>query len=91
MKMMEAFIEPDGTITYVYSDLLAKVFAGQGETKTQRASHVEPTADNRWTADMSPVEPGVVLGPFDTHEEAITAEVAFLHKRMIAGPVEVQS
>jgi hypothetical protein len=43
--------------------------------ETERASHVEPTKDNRWKADMDPIcGRGVRLGPFDTRVEALEAE-----------------
>ncbi len=50
-----------------------------GPVSIKRASHVEPTDDAKWTADLSPVD-GPVLGPFDTRGEALDAEVAWLKK-----------
>ena len=38
-----------------------------------RASHVEPDAEGRWLADLTPVA-GPVLGPFDLRSEALAAE-----------------
>lgn len=66
----------DGEMRFIWNDAMRPlVFLGQ--TSIRRASHVEPTADNRWTADMGP-SGGPVLGPFDTHAEAIAAELAWL-------------
>lgn len=48
-----------------------------GPFKIRRASHVEPTAEGLWEADMSPVH-GPTLGPFATRKEALAAEVAWL-------------
>lgn len=57
----DLLIGPDG-ITFVYDDMLSKVFEGE-EQKTERASHVEPhpTAGHGWYADMIP-SGGPVLG-----------------------------
>ena len=44
-----------------------------GKLTIRRGSHVEPTPDARWTADMSPVD-GPILGPFQCWSEAIAAE-----------------
>ena len=49
-----------------------------GRLAIRRGSHVEPTRDGRWTADLSPVD-GPVLGPFAKRSEALAAEVTWLH------------
>lgn len=73
-------INADGTITFVYCDDLAGLLdAGQASIK--RASHVEPTADNLWTADLTP-SGGNVLGPFPLRSEALAAEVAWLENKL---------
>lgn len=73
----------NGRILYVHSDAAAgvrnRLTAAGAQATTKRASHVEPTADNRWTADMGPVG-GPVLGPFATHAEAIAAETEYLRR-----------
>lgn len=43
----------------------------------ERASHVEPTPQGTWTAEMVA---GPVLGPFSTRSEALDAERAWLRK-----------
>jgi hypothetical protein len=48
-----------------------------GTLTIRRASHVEPTADGQWQADLSPVN-DPVLGPFGLRSEAISAEVECL-------------
>jgi hypothetical protein len=48
-----------------------------GRLRIARGSHVEPTADGRWTADLSPVG-GPVLGPFPARSQALDAERAWL-------------
>jgi hypothetical protein len=54
-------IDADGTVRFVYSDLLADVFTGEDQ-HTVRASHVEPhPLRGGWLADMRP-SGGPVLG-----------------------------
>jgi hypothetical protein len=81
-------IDPDGTINFIYSDLLAELL-DEGDAHVVRASNVEPAQDGPgWTADMTPrLGPGApVLGPFPRHADAIAAEIAFLREDMATGP-----
>lgn len=48
-----------------------------GKLSIRRGSHVEPTEDGQWTADLAPCG-GPVLGPFSLRSEALAAEVAWL-------------
>ena len=73
---MQIFIAADGTTRMVFDDRFN--IRGLGVLKIKRGSHVEPTTDGRWTADLSPVD-GPILGPFDKRKEAIHAEVAWLN------------
>jgi hypothetical protein len=68
-------IGKDGTLRFIYSDALAALL-GERKATVKRASHVEPTDDGRWTADMTPLG-GSVLGPFTLRQEALDAEVAW--------------
>ena len=73
---IEIVITPVGQTRMVFDDRLdARMI---GAIKIKRGSHVEPTTDGRWTADLSPVG-GPILGPFDKRKEAIDAEVAWLN------------
>lgn len=66
------------SIQHVYSDKLKGLSNRKGvQATTKRASHVEPTSDNQWTADMSPVG-GPMLGPFETRQLALDAENEWL-------------
>ena len=69
-----------GKTTAIYSDALVEAFAGEGELKTRRASHVEPCADG-WQADMAPMG-GPILGPYALRQTALKAEVAWLEKHL---------
>jgi len=75
--MMQAIlhIEIDGSITTIYNE--AFDLNTLGRVQIERASHVEPTDDAQWTADLAPVG-GPVLGPFKHRSEALEAEVNWL-------------
>ncbi|MCB9951646.1 MAG: hypothetical protein H6824_11755 [Planctomycetaceae bacterium] len=72
---MQLLIEPSGNCRCVYSEAID--VREIGEASIRRGSHVEPTPDGRWTADLSPVN-GPLLGPFPTRSDAIDAEVEWL-------------
>ena len=74
--MSHIAVEPDGTIKLIYEDDLRGLLHA-GSAIITRVSHVEPTVDGRWTADLSPVG-GPILGPFDTRTEALQQEVSWL-------------
>jgi hypothetical protein len=73
---MFVWIRPDGVVRFLYDDALRGLLA-LGQPTIRRASHVEPTPDGRWTADLSPMG-GPGLGPFDTRAAALDAERAWL-------------
>jgi len=79
---MKILIKPDGTTVFIYDDRLRSLMA-EGKSEIRRASHVEPTKDGKWEADMSPVN-GPILGPFETREEALREEVKWLEARLNA-------
>lgn len=72
---MDLLITPTGTIRCVYDESLD--LSSIGRVSISRGSHVEPTPDGQWTADLSPVN-GPMLGPFVTRTDALTAEVNWL-------------
>lgn len=53
-----------------------------GDLKIKRASHVEPDENNNWWADLSPIN-GPVLGPFSMRNDALNAEIAWLHEHIL--------
>jgi len=73
---MFVWIRPDGGVRFVYDDALRDLLA-LGKPSIRRASHVEPTPDGQWTANLGPMQ-GPVLGPFETRGAALDAERAWL-------------
>jgi hypothetical protein len=81
----EIIIRRDGSVLGIYSDAIPyrEIAAGLGgQLQIERASHVEPTVDGRWDADLSPCD-GPILGPFETRQEALDAEVAWLRRNVL--------
>ena len=72
---MQLVIKPGGSVRCVYSEELN--LAGIGQLNIRRGSHVEPTSNGQWTADLSPVS-GPVLGPFSFRSDALQAEQVWL-------------
>lgn len=77
MQLSILKINCDGEISSIYSDDLAGLMEQCEEVRIERASHVEPTADGQWTADLAPVG-GPVLGPYKLREKALQEEVKWL-------------
>ena len=75
------FVSPDGTVEFLYEDDLRPLL-DLGSAIITRASHVEPTADGRWTADLAP-RGGPLLGPFTHREEALHAERRWLEATVL--------
>lgn len=74
--------DTDGTAKMIYTEELDLNELGQ--LNISRASHVEPTNDGKWTADMKPVG-GPVLGPYNTRKEALEEEVKWLELNIFGG------
>ena len=79
---MDLIIEKDGTARCIYDEAIH--LAEIGQVDILRASHVEPTAEGQWTADMSPVS-GPTLGPFSQRSQALDAEGAWLEAHWLTG------
>jgi hypothetical protein len=80
---VELLIEASGHVRCVYSE---DIDLGQlGQLSIRRGSHVEPTADGQWTADLAPVN-GPVLGPFTMRTEALAAEMGWLQANWLSPP-----
>jgi hypothetical protein len=81
--MMELVITPAGQVRAIYGEAID--LAALGRPAIRRASHVEPTPDGRWSADLSPVH-GPVLGPFAHRSAALAAEHAWLVAHWLVPP-----
>jgi hypothetical protein len=68
---MELLIALNGKVRFVYGEELD--LNSLGALTIRRASHVDPTANGEWTADLSLVG-GPILGPFAQRSEALAAE-----------------
>ena len=79
---MDLVIQPDGTVRTIYDETID--LRAIGTLEIRRASHVEPTNNGCWTADLTPVH-GPVLGPFSLRTEALAAEVQWLAEHWLHG------
>lgn len=79
--MNSIIITEKGDIRFIWNDTLAFLI-DEGKPTIKRASHVEPTDDGQWTADLSPVG-GPVLGPFRLRREALDAERDWLEEYIV--------
>lgn len=83
MEKVKINIKSDKMV-FIYKDSMIPLLE-IGKADVKRASHVEPKENNgkiEWTADLSPIIPGKVLGPFNTREEALSAEVEWLEDNL---------
>ena len=78
---MQLLIQQGGTVRCVYGEELA--LSRLGALAIRRGSHVEPTGDGHWTADLSPVN-GPVLGPFACRSAALDAEREWLERHWLS-------
>jgi len=69
----------DGTIKSIYTEQIN--LNELGKLSITRASHVEPTVDGKWTADMSPLN-GPILGPFENRTLALKEEIKWLEENI---------
>lgn len=77
---MQILVTPTGTVRTIYSELVD--LRPLGKLAITRGSHVEPTEDGQWTADMSPVA-GPILGPFASRSAALAAEQDWLEEHWL--------
>ena len=84
---MELVVQTDGSLRCLYDE--AVDLSALGRVTIRRASHVEPTDNGQWQADLSPVG-GPVLGPFALRSEALAAEAEWLRRHWLL-TAEVQA
>ena len=77
---MQLNVASSGSVRCVYGEELD--LSSIGAMTISRGSHVEPTADSHWTADLSPVN-GPLLGPFPSRSEALSAERRWLNEHWL--------
>jgi hypothetical protein len=77
---LELIINPCGDIRCIYDETLD--LSSLGKIRIERASHVEPTADGQWRADLSPVN-GPEFGPYPLRSEALRAELDWLEQHWL--------
>ncbi|WP_166822381.1 hypothetical protein [Thalassoroseus pseudoceratinae] len=77
---MQIIVQNDGSLRCLYSEELDLRCLGQ--LTITRGSHVEPTSDGQWTADLSPVN-GPTLGPFTARSQALDAEREWLEQHWL--------
>jgi hypothetical protein len=78
---MHLVVTPQGDVRCIYGEEID--LRSIGSLEIRRASHVEPTDDGRWLADLSPVG-GPLLGPFDHRTDALSAETAWLEQHWLS-------
>jgi hypothetical protein len=74
-RSLELIVERNGRLRCLYDESID--LSALGRMTITRGSHVEPTPDGRWTADLAPVG-GPLLGPFAGRSQALAAERAWL-------------
>jgi hypothetical protein len=79
---MQLLVEPGGSVTCIYDEAID--LTALGTLSVRRASHVEPDAEGRWWADLSPVR-GPKLGPFHLRSDALKAEMHWLDQQIDSG------
>ena len=76
-------VNSHGAIRCIYAEAID--MSCLGSPSISRASHVEPDANGRWWADLSPVS-GPKLGPFGRRTEALVAEQHWLETNWLTAP-----
>jgi len=76
---MKIVFHADGSAITVYTEALD--LSKLGQLSIRRASHVEPSANGAWKADLSPVG-GPLLGPFEKRSHALAAEADWLEAHL---------
>jgi hypothetical protein len=77
---MQLVVEQGGTVRCIYGEEID--LHTLGSPVIRRASHVEPTENGQWTADLSPVD-GPVLRSFPNRSQALAAELRWLEEHWL--------
>ncbi len=73
-------VEPGGSLSKEALDAIYPDYSEREEDKMNTELQIKPEFTSYWFADMTPVEPGLVLGPFapEDRDKALAAEVKWL-------------
>ena len=77
---MQLVVTPRGAVRCLYAEHFD--LQSLGRPVIRRASHVEPTAEGGWLADLTPVQ-GPILGPFPCRSMALAAEQTWLEQHWL--------
>jgi len=77
---MDLVVSPAGDVRCLYDETINLHVLGTLDIR--RASHVEPTGDGQWLADLTPVS-GPLLGPYRRRTDALAAEIAWLERHWL--------
>ena len=77
---MELMVSRQGHVQCLYDECLD--LSELGRLTIRRASHVEPTDNGQWTADLSPLG-GPILGPFPLRSAALAAEEGWITRNWL--------
>jgi len=77
---MRLVITADGAIRCLYTEAID--LRSLGQPHIQRGSHVDPTPNGRWQADLAPMG-GPMLGPFPLRSDALAAESQWLEENWL--------
>ena len=77
---MQLRIDPGGGVRCLYGELID--LHALGPATIRRASRVEPDAEGKWWAELSPVG-GPTLGPFEQRSQALDAERRWLEEHWL--------
>ena len=80
---MDVVVQSNGNVRMIYDESIDA--HAIGKPTISRGSHVEPTADGQWTADLSPAG-GPCLGPFAQRSDALGAEIEWLRQHWLIPP-----
>jgi hypothetical protein len=81
---MQLVVATDGSVRCLYDETID--LSALGSVRIARGSHVEPTEDGRWIADLAPVA-GPTLGPFPVRSQALQAERDWLEQHWLIASV----
>ena len=77
---MQLVINSNGVVRCIYDETIP--LPSLGQLAISRGSHVEPTSQGTWQADLSPVC-GPILGPFANRSQALAAEHEWLESHWL--------